>query len=95
MVLSVSDNDIIKNIAVFPNPSSGNSEIQFKIDNYSLTSIKLIDNLGNIKKILHNGYLNEGNYNFKISAEDLPPGVYLIAIQTNENIFTEKIIISR
>ncbi len=71
-------------ISIYPNPSNGT----FTITNYELkiTNIEIIDITG---KIIHKSEFSIFNFQFSIQKK----GIYFIKIQTENQIFTEKLII--
>ncbi|MBN2893625.1 MAG: C10 family peptidase [Bacteroidales bacterium] len=73
-------------ITIFPNPTIDILKINFNFT-YTQTKISLLDYNG---KLLNNFQCFDDN--FQIDISEFPAGIYIIQIQTIDNIYTEKII---
>jgi Secretion system C-terminal sorting domain/Beta-propeller repeat len=87
-VTAISENELSKSINVFPNPSRGQITINI---NQSAVSCKLINLVG--QTLMEKTNLT-GN-KITLDVADQPNGIYFISIQTAEETFIEKIIISK
>ncbi|TAL68720.1 MAG: T9SS type A sorting domain-containing protein [Bacteroidetes bacterium] len=81
-----------------PSPSGKNIEISFILQNRYDVEAKIYDLQGNLISKLYNGTMDEGNQKFNwncknISGKNVSAGVYLISININGIILSEKIII--
>ncbi|MFH2142690.1 MAG: radical SAM-associated putative lipoprotein [Bacteroidota bacterium] len=82
--------DVIK-IKIFPNPNSGNFNVDISTTFSDNIDIKVFD----IKKQLiseKNFSINNENISTILDLSDYSNGVYLIEIKTNDNLYTSKII---
>jgi len=75
-------------IKVFPNPNSG--EFQIQIPNYTNGKLHIYSNLG---QLIVNEKLTTDNT--QISLTDKKSGIYIIKIQTEKKTFIEKIIVKK
>lgn len=93
--LSITDNDLTRNLSIklYPNPSSENINlvINSAINNKQIT-IKLTNILGQTLETLFEGYLNEGINNFTINS-NINAGNYFVVIQDGRNQIIHPIII--
>jgi hypothetical protein len=88
-VTSINESDI-KNIDIYPNPSSGLFTVEFKkvLDNNS--NIIIVNSIGDI---IFFEELNIGESSKQINLSEFPKGIYLIELQTEVGIYKNKIIL--
>lgn len=80
-------------VLVYPNPTGDITSIELKIPKYSKTSIELVNTFGKKVKLIHHGYLQQGNHNFKLNLSNLNLGVYYINVNfDNYLVKTVKIV---
>ena len=90
---SLSSNDYIyirkfgDDVIVYPNPTKGSLTITSK-EKLTIQAIELFDFSG--KKIMAKDYSSES---VNINIGDLPKGIYLIKVKTNNSVFTKKVIL--
>jgi len=87
---SKSDIGILK---IHPNPSSGSTEISFRIELAGSVTIQLITLSGEETTIFHQEKLGLGEHNFQFNTSAIPSGIYFVKIKTPRYIAAEKIII--
>ena len=76
--------ETIQQFTVFPNPTSDKINLSYHINESDIVSIKLINNIGQVVRIIENQLeKSEGTYNLTVERGTLPDGVYNI-------IFTSK-----
>lgn len=61
----------------YPNPFSGLTTIQFKLDHTQQVSLNIFDLSGKLVNQLVNRQLNEGDYQINFDRENLPSGTYM------------------
>jgi uncharacterized protein (TIGR02145 family) len=82
------EREVVK-MHIYPNPTNGDCYINIDIPKTGETKIMLYDING--KNILHNSeLLTQGQYAFELKG--LNTGVYILQINTNGHVYTEKII---
>ncbi len=79
----------------YPNPFNPATIIQFSIKNKSFASLKIYDILGNEVAVLIENLLEAGFHSIEFNASDLPSGIYMYRLQTDEISLTKKMIILR
>lgn len=70
----------LKNVKVFPNPTNGNSVLQFNLSEMKEVKINLYDIEGNLIKELANQEFQQGLNEYKIPSSQVSSGTYIIAI---------------
>ncbi|MDP4176332.1 MAG: YCF48-related protein, partial [Bacteroidota bacterium] len=75
-----SNMDLMQN---YPNPFNPSTMIQYKISKAGFVSLKVYDLLGRQITTLVDQYQKEGEYKVRWSAENLPSGIYIYEIRTN------------
>jgi len=85
-----------KLFSMYPNPSAGNSTIEYSLDKEGFVMIYISDASGKMLKV----YLLEknhprGKFNLDLDVSDLPNGLYMTTMEINGNINTQKIIINQ
>jgi len=79
------------NISVYPNPTSGKTNIKFDLDLESEVSLSIRNINGQEIKYIPLGTKKTGNY--IINCDEFSPGIYFITLQTDSGTLTEKLII--
>lgn len=79
-------------IKLYPNPSSGFSNLQFVISELGIVNCELFDiSWVKIKSIINEKKM-PGTFEMEIDLNDLPAGIYFYTLKTNDGIQTKKII---
>ncbi len=71
------------------------ANIEFAISNESNMKITLLDMLGKNVITLHDGVMNTGQHKIQLDASNLAQGIYFVKLQSNNEIITRKIMISK
>jgi len=64
----------------YPNPFSGVSIIEIKLEDTEYVRVVVLDISGRIISVLHEGKLTEGSHQFTFDATNLPKGIYLAKV---------------
>lgn len=80
-VQAISENELLHNISIFPNPTNG--DIHINVFGQHINSIKLYNLAGEFLK-------EYSASDFSIAS--LPSGIYIVQTETDKSIFTNKII---
>lgn len=82
-------------LIVFPNPNQGEVVIQFKINTDSDVKVDVTNLVGQKVLEILNQKMPEGEYKYIAELHTLPNGMYLMTLQTNTTIKTNKIFINK
>lgn len=85
-------NSVVGNVALFPNPTSDQLNINLDIENASDYAIELIDLAGRQIQSIFNGDLGQGSYQFNVKKGSLQSGTYLIRISTEKGSIIERVV---
>jgi hypothetical protein len=88
--VSTIQSDVKQDIKVFPNPTNGNTRIEWNENLQSNIKIEITNSIGQIIETIK----VENNTTYKdIDTKNLPNGIYFIRLSTSENqVFTTKLI---
>jgi hypothetical protein len=91
--LAVDENQSAISIGnVFPNPTSGETTINYSLANASNVNIDVVDITGKIVYSMNNGTEVEGSHKVSFNAASFSNGVYYVTISTDEATVTKKFI---
>ncbi len=80
-------------IKIYPNPFSGSCRIVFETKAESFVSAGVYNSDGRRVLLLLNGMVGAGNHTVMIEGASLPPGIYLVKMQSNNQLFQKKIVL--
>jgi hypothetical protein len=85
----------ISGIVVYPNPFEGSTNIAYTLLSTTAMNISIYDITGKQVAKLKEGTFPAGDYNegFNAGAQNMPPGIYLLRITTNDSHTEYKIVI--
>ena len=78
--------------ALYPNPSAGNTSVQFLLKNNQNVQLNVIDLTGRLVTSLLNGDLNSGLYEYTIPVNT--PGIYFVDLVSGGKRHVRKLVIS-
>jgi len=76
-----------------PNPASGYTRINYKLNTKATVSFQLFDNSGKVLKSFDKGIQNKGEYNIELNTSALKPGNYYYTLLVNNYKQTKKLVI--
>lgn len=79
----------------YPNPFNANTIVSYQLKIPSPVKIKVYDLLGNVVSILYEGRKEVGYHHLVWDASNVSSGIYMLSIETNQGIKTQKCIIIR
>ncbi len=88
----------ISNIVISPNPATDKFVVSLEILKKTFIRIDIFNSLSQIQPITSlNGDMQfeSGKYNFKLSSDMLPTGIYFVRITAGKDVVTKKILIQR
>jgi len=94
--VNTNDHKVLKDYRLeqnYPNPFNPATIIQFSIKKKSFASLKIYDILGNEVAVLIENLLEAGFHSIEFNASDLPSGIYMYRLQTDEISLTKKMIL--
>ena len=86
LIVGTSENitsDNSTTLQIFPNPSSGTSNIRFIIHKQGYTTLELFNISGEMIKSLINEMKTPGTHEMEVDLGDMPAGVYFCVLKTN------------
>jgi len=89
----INDVESFASVEVYPNPNNGSFSISFANAESANVNVQIIDIIG---QVVYNENVNVGNgINSKMINANLPEGVYILKLQQEEKIYTDKITIRK
>jgi|CZKP01.1.fsa_nt_gi photosystem II stability/assembly factor-like uncharacterized protein len=76
----------------YPNPFNPSTVISYSIPSGTNVELIIYNILGQVVKVLENGYKNAGNYSITFSADELPSGIYFYKIEAGQFSQVKKMI---
>jgi hypothetical protein len=68
----------------YPNPFNPTTKIEFKVPQQSNVNIKVYNTIGEVVAVLLNDQLETGNHTVSFDASNLPSGIYIYRIETED-----------
>lgn len=91
-VTSLSENAFENNVIIYPNPTNEILNVSLEFQNSSNTTLFIYDTQGKLIANPNLGIKNKGEQNFTINISNLPKGMYLLKIVSENNSITKKFI---
>lgn len=79
----------------YPNPFNPSTKIAFDLPKQSKVTLKVFNLLGQEIAELVNKTLSAGKYNVDFNATNLPSGIYFYKLNSDEHVYTKKMILLR
>jgi len=95
MIVDVPETIIADNITIYPNPVTQTANIELVLSNETNMEIAVLDMLGKNVMNLYEGIMNTGQHKIQFDASSLAQGIYFVKLQSNNEIITKKIMISK
>jgi hypothetical protein len=97
MTLEVSVKDIDKNISnvsnIYPNPTTGISNIDLTLVKNANVSIQVVNMLGQVVSSEDLGYKTAGMHKLGVNASNLTGGIYFVTVKAGNSTCTSKMIV--
>jgi len=90
MMTNVEELIFDQSIELFPNPTSGNAQLQLDLERTSDLTIQITNQLGQVVDFLEEKRVGFGNIELNTAA--LTPGIYYITISNGEVVSTKKLL---
>jgi hypothetical protein len=89
-------NQSVAVMETYPNPTSGQSNINFEVTEDGYTTIELMDLNGRPFEVIFSQMAYEGQkYSLQFNANDLPDGIYIFKLATPKGVVVKKLMINR
>jgi hypothetical protein len=85
----------LESIIVFPNPTEGGIEIDFRIKEESPVTVSVNDMIGKEVLRLIDEKMPEGDYKYRASLARLADGMYVLTVTTDSQVMHSKIIVNK
>ncbi|HSH64515.1 MAG TPA: T9SS type A sorting domain-containing protein, partial [Bacteroidia bacterium] len=79
----------------YPNPFNPTTTITYQIPKDGYVNLTIYNSLGEVVKILVNEFQSKSSYSVEFNASNLPSGVYLYRLQTNDFSEVNKMILAK
>jgi hypothetical protein len=79
-------------LTFYPNPFNPSTTIEYQIPKDGMVSLKIYDMLGKEIKTIISNYQSAGKYEINFNAGDLPSGIYLCMLKTDEYFTAKKML---
>lgn len=90
--VSLTENELLNNVSVFPNPSTNDAKVEFNLANASDVTINVTDITGKTVETIKLGNVNAGVSSANLNVANYATGIYNVVITTNETSVTSKLI---
>jgi hypothetical protein len=81
-------------MSIYPNPASNNATVSFNVTNASDVMINVTDLSGKVAQSFDLGNVN-GTQNVNINADTLSNGVYMVNVNVNGVVSTQKLVVRK
>lgn len=82
-IVANSNPDIISFFEVFPNPSNDLSTVKFKLNHAGLSTLRIVDYLGNI---VWSESFHTSSMDIKLNSKEFRPGIYLVVLHSENSV---------
>jgi len=79
----------------YPNPFNPSTKIQFKIPEDGFVSLKIYNTIGEEIASLVNGFITTGKYSVEFNAGNLPSGLYIYRMVSQNFSSSKKMLLVR
>ncbi|HYM19639.1 MAG TPA: zinc-dependent metalloprotease [Candidatus Kapabacteria bacterium] len=80
---------------IYPNPSTGVTNLQYEVNDFTFVKISLCDILGKEIIVVFSGLQSEGYYQLSLPTQYLPSGNYICRILTEKNQYNLKFTLTK
>jgi hypothetical protein len=87
-ITGVSDFTLSQN---YPNPFNPETNITFSLSSPGNIKMKLYSPAGELVRVISEGFFNAGRHTLKLTATDLPSGIYIYSLETASGRITRKL----
>jgi hypothetical protein len=78
----------------YPNPFNPSTTIKYLLKaNQTNSSLRVFDAMGRLVRTLFEGKQSQGTYSFSFNAAGLSSGIYFVQLQTETQLYTQKLVL--
>ena len=89
---TISENESINGLNIYPNPAQDNVTINYSLGNASNVTIEVMDVTGKVVSTLNEGVQTNGGHQVSLASASFEAGVYYVTIATNDSKMTKKFV---
>lgn len=95
-ITSINENELVKNVALYPNPSNGNIRLDYFLNENSNIDVKVLDMSGRVVYNQNLGNQISGSQMMNLNLSNLSNGLYHLVMATQAgNVTTQKFFIHK
>ncbi len=79
--------------SIYPNPFNSRTTISYSLPQAQMVSMRLYDMSGRLIEMLYDGFQTVGNHSAVWDSKDFGSGIYLVQVQTENEIRTAKLVV--
>jgi len=83
---------LVTSLNSVPNPFSAATKVEVTIAEAGEVSLEVFDNTGFSVQVLYKGYLDAGTYSYEFDSKNLKSELYLVKLNSNQQVLTKKIV---
>lgn len=92
---SNTNNTALSKVSVFPNPAANEMTLQYTLEKAGSVRIELRNKEGNLIKVVKEGTVKAGEQSVTINASSLEDGIYYLAVISNGQQLTQKVVVAK
>jgi hypothetical protein len=93
--VGIEENKMDVSLSIYPNPTSGNVNISFQLEQNEEVSVTITNMLG--ESVINTGEVTKfgGQHSLIVDGSFLPDGIYMVNLHVGEQIITKKLIVAK
>lgn len=91
----IKENNLNFGLNIYPNPTNGQANVSFKLNNETNVVITITDLTGKIAYTNNLGTTTSGSHNVSINTDAISNGVYMVNVLANGVVSTQKLIVRK
>lgn len=92
-VVGIEELNQLGDMAVYPNPASVLSSVQFLFDHSANTVIELLDMQGRVVKKHNLGTVSAGKGSFNLTVDNIENGLYIVRLTHGNQVYTDRVVV--
>lgn len=83
----------VSQLEIFPNPASDAISVVFNLEEQADAQFEMYDMVGNRTMLVSSKNFSAGTHREELNIEQVPSGIYQLAIKTNKSVISRKVIV--